>query len=280
MKNPTSVAVLLTTFNSEPFLIELIESILGQDNSDWTLFISDDGSSDRTPEIINYYAKLHTGKVILIGFPEKNMGASLGFDRLLRHIESPYYMFCDHDDIWLPNKINRSLSEMKAAEMKFPKTPVLVHTDLTVVDRKLNMLAHSFAEFSKINPAKFGNYKFLSVANCVTGCTIMLNDQAKKCILPVPDSSIMYDWWIALNVSRQGRIIYIPEQTVLYRQNDKNVLGAKKAGIPYMVSAFVHLNQTINADLDKIKVLRVFGDVGIFKYLYYKILFQFKRYFR
>ena len=280
MKNLSSVAVLLTTFNSEPFLVGLLESILGQDYSDWTLFISDDGSSDRTLKIINDYIKTYTNKIVLIGFPEKNIGVSPGFDRLLRHVDSMYYMFCDHDDIWLPGKISRSLAEMKAAELKFQQTPILVHTDLTVVDRQLNLIAPSFAAFSKINPEKSGNYKFLSVANFVTGCTILLNDAAKKCIQPVPDRSIMYDWWIALNISRQGQIIYIPEQTVLYRQHDSNVLGAKKAGIPYIVSAFAHFNRTMRADRNNLKALRVFGDFGVLKYIYFKIIFQIKRYFR
>jgi glycosyltransferase involved in cell wall biosynthesis len=280
MKNLTPVAILLTTFNSEPFLTALIESILGQDNSDWTLFISDDGSSDKTPEILKYYADNLPDKIVLIGFPEKNVGASIAFERLLRHIDSPYYMFCDHDDIWLPYKISLTLTEMKAAELKFKKTPVLVHTDLTVVDRQLTLIAHSLAAFSKINPGKSGNYKFLTVANFVTGCTIMINSPAKQIILPIPNHAVMYDWWIALNVSRQGQIIYIPEPTILYRQHDQNVVGAKKAGILYFVNAFINFKQAMRADRYKINALRVFGDFGIIKYIYFKLCFQFNRYLR
>lgn len=280
MKNLTAVAVLLTTYNSEQFLNELIESILGQDNSDWTLFISDDGSGDGTGEILNFYVKNNKDKVVFIDFPEKNTGASLSFERLLRRIDSSYYMFCDHDDVWLPNKISLSLSAMKAAELELQRIPVLVHTDLTVVDHQLNIIDRSFSAYSGINPEKFVNNTFLSVANCVTGCTIMLNDPAKKIILPVPNSSIMYDWWIALNVVQKGKIIYIPEQTVLYRQHDKNVIGAKKAGIKYIASTFVHFNRTIRADYNTIKALGVFGNFGVIKYIYYKLLFQFKRYFR
>jgi len=280
MKNLTSIAVLLTTFNSEQFLPELLDSILGQDNSDWTLFISDDGSWDGTSEIIDFYITNNKGKIILIDFPEKNIGVSFSFERLLRHIGSSYYMFCDHDDVWRPNKISLTLLEMVAAEHEFQQTPILVHTDLTVVDRQLRVIDRSFSAYSRINPDKFGNSTFLRVANCITGCTIMLNDPAKQIILPVPNKAIIYDWWIALNVVQKGKIMYIPVQTVLYRQHDSNVLGAKKAGIPYIVSAFAHFNRTMRADRNNLKALRVFGDFGVLKYIYFKIIFQIKRYFR
>lgn len=280
MNNLTSVAVLLTTYNSEQFLNELIESILGQDNPDWTLFISDDGSGDGTREILNFYVTNNKDKVVFIDFPEKRTGAAFGFERLLQYIDSSYYMFCDHDDVWLPNKISLSLSAMMARELEFPKIPILVHTDLTVVDGQLNVISGSFSKYSRIDPEKFGTVKFLNVANCVTGCTVILNDRAKKIILPIPNRSVVYDWWVALNMARKGKIIYIPLQTVLYRQHGNNVVGAKKTGLKYIVNAFINFNTTFRADYNTIKTISAFGNFGVLKYVYYKLLFQFKRYIR
>jgi hypothetical protein len=65
--------------------------------------------------------------------------------------------------------------------------------------------------------------------NVVTGCTVMINKRAKAVSIPVPAEAIMYDWWLALNVCRHGKIIYVSIPTVLYRQHSGNQLGAQKA---------------------------------------------------
>jgi hypothetical protein len=115
---------------------------------------------------------------------------------------------------------------MEEMEKEFGNIPLLVHTDLEVVDAKLNTINNSFMNFQKINPGinKFHN---LLMQNTITGCTVMINRQlAQKCLF-VPDDAIMHDWWIGLVASQFGKIGYIDEATIKYRQHTSNTIGAK-----------------------------------------------------
>jgi hypothetical protein len=64
--------------------------------------------------------------------------------------------------------------------------------------------------------------------NVATGCTIMINRKAKAVSLPIPKEAVMHDWWIAIKVAKHGKIVYVPDQLVLYRQHFNNAVGAKK----------------------------------------------------
>jgi rhamnosyltransferase len=278
MKNNTSIAILLATFNSAAWLSQQIESILSQTNSDWTLYINDDGSKDNTLNIIDSYINNYNGKILLLNLNQKNLGAALNFQALLNEVDSSYYMFCDHDDVWLPGKIEVTFKAMRGVELKYPGTGILVHTDLSVVDDKLSVIHPSFYKYSKTNPIKFCSFNYLGVANCVTGCTLMINNAVKEIVPPIPVSFIMHDWWIALNISKKGIIFYVPEQTILYRQHTKNVVGAKRVGIQYLFGIIFNLRKTLRIDIKNYRILKLLGYGSALKYVFYKILFQLKRY--
>jgi len=278
MNNNTSIAILLATYNSAKYLAQQIESILSQTNSDWSLYINDDGSKDNTLNICNSYINNHSGKIFLLNLNPKNVGASLNFQALLQEVDSSYYMFSDHDDLWLPGKIDVTLKAMRDLEHKYPKTCILIHTDLTVVDENLNVINPSFYKYSKIDPSKFSKFNYLGVANCVTGCTVMINHAVKKTVLPVPGTNVMHDWWIALNISKKGIISYVPEQTILYRQHTKNIVGAKQIDIKYLLKILVNLRKIIRIDINNYRIINSLGYGSILKYVIYKLLFQFRRY--
>jgi hypothetical protein len=138
-------------------------------------------------------------------------------------------MFCDQDDIWLPDKIELTLNTMKAAEQTWPNLPLLVHTDLKIVDETLAPIAESFWKLHGILPESDCQLKKIIYKNIVTGCTVMINKKAKEISLPFPLEVSVHDWWIALNVVKHGKIIHIKTPTVLYRQHAANLIGAKKS---------------------------------------------------
>lgn len=140
--NPKPIAILMATYNGEKYLQEQIDSILSQTYTDWTLYIQDDGSSDNTIGIINSYIQKEK-KCVLIDRGLTRQGAGMNFMSLLNIVESQYYMFCDQDDIWLPNKIVISLNKIKEEENKHKDTPIIVHTDRTHVDSQLNTICKS-----------------------------------------------------------------------------------------------------------------------------------------
>lgn len=137
-----------------------------------------------------------------------------------------YIMFCDQDDFWLPNKIEKTLSLMKKTETD--KTiPVLIHTDLYVTNSDLEITCNSFFKYSHIKNEKSLNRAI--VQNCVTGCSVMIN-KALLNLAKITDAKdvIMHDWWLYLIASAFGKIDFLNEPTLLYRQHENNSVGAKR----------------------------------------------------
>ncbi|MDD5063408.1 MAG: glycosyltransferase family 2 protein [Phycisphaerae bacterium] len=229
MSYKPDIKILLATYNGQEYLAEQIDSILTQSNQDWQLLIRDDGSDDDTVRIIEGYANRLPDKIGLIKDNEGRLGANLNFGKLLQYADAEYIMFCDQDDVWLPNKIEMALNAMKAAEQVYPDKPILIHTDLKVIDSERNTIADSMWIYQKIFPEAGNDLNRVMAQNVVTGCTMMINKKARAVSIPVPDEAIMYDWWLALNVCRHGKIIYLSIPSVLYRQHSGNQVGAKKA---------------------------------------------------
>ncbi len=222
------IAILLATYNGEQYLRQQLDSLLGQTFKDIHLYVRDDGSTDTTPQIIREYARRHLN-ITVLEEGEKNMGSKWNFEHLLRAAHADYYMFCDQDDVWLPNKIELSLLKMRQMEEYYGDIPLLVHTDLMVVDNKMKVMAKSFWKYSYLSPQLVDrNIYYMGISNSVTGCTILMNEKAKKASLPFHQHVLMHDAWVALCVMKYGKINYIETPTVLYRQHGNNVLGAIK----------------------------------------------------
>lgn len=218
------ILVLMATFNGEKFIKEQIDSIFNQrGNFEITLLVHDDGSDDDTLDILNHY------KVKIIKRNnKKRLGPSRSFGELIsfsiRNRSFDYIMFSDQDDIWCEDKILKSYNAILSEEKLNPYLPILVHADLLLVDHRNHVICNSFLKMNSINPKK-NNLNNLLVQNIVTGSTIMINKNLAKNIGSVPSNAIMHDWWIALVASLVGKIIFIPEVLVRYRQHGNNYYG-------------------------------------------------------
>ncbi len=221
--NDDKVDVLLATYNGEKYLREQLDSILNQTYKNINLIISDDCSNDNTVSILEEY-KRKDDRVILY-LQEKNIGSNKNFEFLLGKISSDYYMFSDQDDVWHKNKIEICMREM------LEKNADLVFTDLEVVDENLKLINKSFNTKMKLikKISKYSDYRLEYLYNCVTGCTMLLKTSNLVDILPLPkNKDILHDYWIALISSISGKVCYIPESTVEYRQHSKNQVGTKR----------------------------------------------------
>lgn len=218
------VDVLLATYNGEKYLKEQIDSILEQTYSDFRLLISDDGSTDGTRKILEEYKNKDSR--IQVFFQESNLGVVKNFEFLLKKVESAYYMFSDQDDIWKAEKIEKSLNKIENDNCD------LVYSDLEVVDEKLNVTYESYWKlkgiYNKIK--KYNNFESLYLNNFVTGCTIISKKELIDTYLPLPNTSkyVLHDYWISLILSQNGKIDYIEEPLIKYRQHKNNKVGSKK----------------------------------------------------
>jgi glycosyltransferase involved in cell wall biosynthesis len=167
------IAIIMAAYNGAAYLPQQLSSILEQTYREWRLFIRDDNSSDNTINIIEDYANRHTGKIRRIEVERGNVGIAQSFLLLLNDVESDYVMFCDQDDVWLPDKIKNTLNRMREIEERYGKTtPALIHTDLTVVAEDLRVLSDSLWDYQHLNPEKGKTLNRLLVQNVITGCTV------------------------------------------------------------------------------------------------------------
>jgi glycosyltransferase involved in cell wall biosynthesis len=226
------IDILLSAYNCEKYLPEQLDSLLAQSYADMRIIARDDGSADSTPAILSEYSKKFPDKIILLKDSKGNLGVKKAFFHLLNNSDSQYAMFCDQDDLWLPEKIRITYEAMRTAEEKYGDVPVLVHTDLSVADADLKITAESMFRTQKLNPRNAENIRTLALENVVTGCTAMLNASLKNFLKDVPEEAVIHDWWTALAALKYGgRIVFVDTPTILYRQHGKNSIGAEEFGL-------------------------------------------------
>lgn len=232
------IDILMATYNGHKFLKEQIDSILNQTYSDFRLIISDDCSKDETRQILKEYEK--KDKRIEVYFQEKNLGYVKNFEFLLTKVENDIYMLSDQDDVWLSTKVEHTYNKLKETNSD------LVFTDLEVVDENLKTLYPSFNDYMKlsrkIKKCK-GDYRLQYLYNCVTGCTLISKKKFLNLILPLPTESkyAIHDTWIACTIANNGKIEYLEEKTIKYRQHGNNQVGTEKIS-----HGFKNLNQVRN----------------------------------
>ena len=117
--------------------------------------VRDDGSTDATRSILADYAARQPQAVTVVDLQGPRLGPCGSFARLLEQSSAPYVMLCDQDDVWLPEKTAAMLGRMKELEGQLGgQTPLLVHSDLVVVDDALKTLHRSFWAYQRLDPVR------------------------------------------------------------------------------------------------------------------------------
>lgn len=219
------IEVLMATWNGAQFIRKQLDSLFCQTFQGFRLIVRDDGSTDSTLEIVERYRSRYSHRVFLRQNSSRQ-GACRNFSSLVAEATAPYVAFCDQDDVWRPDKLELSVSAMKAVETeRGSATPVLVFSDMTIVDAELRVIAPSLWKLGHINPDR-ASLGTMLVQNLVTGCTALANRSLILKASPIPDAATMHDTWLGLTAVVFGMLHPLHETTVQYRQHGGNAVGA------------------------------------------------------
>jgi len=263
LPNP-GVAILLPTYNGEKYLAEQLDSLIVQSYQKLIIIIRDDGSSDGTVQVIHSYQARFPDRFHIIENDGRNLGASNNFSFLMHYVlahkeelglKKAYMMFCDQDDIWADKKVELEMQTMGMAEADGADIPILIHSDLQVISDSGTQIAESFMHYQGLEKEqnKFGQILF---CNLVTGCTALINESLAIRSLPIPETAIMHDWWLALVASAFGKLVLINQPLVEYRQHITNTLGAVKKKPTRSL-------KEIMLDIHKMKSVPLFYDLAV-----------------
>lgn len=224
-----NVDILMAVYNGEKYIAQQIESIINQSYPNWTLHIRDDASTDSTRVIIRQYAGKYPDKIKFFSNLENSGSPKANFFELIRNSDADVIFTCDQDDIWERDKIEITLKEFENTTK-----PLLVHSDLKVIDNENNVLFDSMIKTQHINISRTGLNQLL-VQNIVTGCTMAFN-KALADLLVEPELMPVHDWWIAATASIFGSIKFIDKPTIKYRKHNDNACGPQNMNSPKYIA--------------------------------------------
>lgn len=237
------ITVLMAVWQGIGFLEEQLESVLGQTVKVDRIVVSDDGSEDGSWELLERYRETYPDVFELTRHERQEYtgdinGAAANFFYLMAREETgkgddgepSYWFLSDQDDVWLPDKVELMQNQMKEIETEYGTVhPILLHSDMKVIDAEGRVQAESFFAYQKISPDRAEVSEIL-VENPVTGGAAMMNAPLLELMKSPPEFCLMHDWWMALMASCFGRIAVMERPLSMYRQHGGNVMGARPAG--------------------------------------------------
>lgn len=240
------VQVLLSAYNGEHYISEQIQSILNQTHAAVSILIRDDGSTDKTMELLDQWVTTHPDKINLI--KGTNVGVVSSFFELLRaaDAEADYYCFCDQDDVWLDHKVENAITRLNSSV--HTEVPAMVFTPTYLTDDELNPKG-----IWPKPPAQKPSFFNALYENIAIGATITMNQSARKLFMYSKsvnsEKVLMHDWWFYLLVSAFGTVIYDNTPSMLYRQHSKNVVGGSNSIVGKFKSKWASFRRHTGRDL-------------------------------
>ncbi|MEC3879544.1 glycosyltransferase family 2 protein [Parapedobacter sp. 10938] len=233
MNDSPVVSILMATFNGGAYLREQLDSLIGQTYTSWRLVVHDDGSTDDTLLILGEYQR-RDPRISIMDDGVTNLGPAANFLHLMRHVEAQFYMFCDQDDIWLPEKVNHMVAGIAKYE-----GPTVLYTNsyLYVGDTAIAQKS------TVIHPSTLRDTLFFNSG--IQGCAVIFNRQLMDILRPFPDTIAMHDHLITMGAVTFGQIVYLDEVLVWYRQHSKNATGNQPRGTFRKLISFLAVKKPV-----------------------------------
>jgi hypothetical protein len=223
--------VILAVFDGQTYLPEMLDSLLSQTTRDFNVLVRDDGSRDKSLEILESYKPRFDGRLSVIT-GEPSGSATTNFGILMRETKADYALLADQDDVWKPEKVELTLRSLKEAEAKYGRsTPIYFATDIAVVNKDLELISASYWKWKRLRPSMMSNLSQSLICVPIQGMASGLNRALLDLANPVAEKAISHDWWAQLIAAAMGKVICDPTVTALYRVHGGNASIPKKVSV-------------------------------------------------
>jgi rhamnosyltransferase len=223
------VTILLCTLNGERWLDAQLRSLTAQSYHDWRLLVADDGSTDRTLQILEEWCDREPRlSVVASRSPAERLGPAAAYLDLLGRVDTPWWAFCDQDDVWFPDRLDVGLGVVARLASDRPGVActdaIATAADLSV--RRVSVVS----DRGRLRPGRV-QPTTVALQNRAIGMTMTGNAAAARLATSRPElcgEAAMHDWWVALVTAAGGSLVYVDKPTVWYRQHDTNVTGSRQ----------------------------------------------------
>ena len=219
----SGLSVAMATYNGERFLGDQLESLARQTRLPDELVVSDDGSTDATCDVVRSFAAKAPFPVRLLA-NRSNVGVNANFDLAISACRGRLVFPCDHDDVWLPHKIERMADVLErhgTAAMAISNSEI-VDQDLQSIGRSLYTL--KFPQIEQLHRRGVRTLRFLLASWAVAGHTMAFR---RIPALAMPASRIAadctYDFVRALVTGASHDVVTIPDRLTKYRRHQAQV---------------------------------------------------------
>lgn len=220
------IAIVLSTYNGEAYIAAQLDSLIAQTYQNWCCYIRDDGSKDESITIIKRYVA-QDPRFVFLEDQLGNLGVVQAYFYLFNKVDEPYIAACDQDDVWFPDKLERSLRLLQSIETA-KKIPALVHTDSAFVDSQLNSIRDQFIGKRGLKTGLNG----IIIANSVQGGSTLfnraLNNESKKIRAKLP-----YDYHLGMIAELTGARGFIADNLLYYRQHNSSSIARNDAKLEH-----------------------------------------------
>jgi glycosyltransferase involved in cell wall biosynthesis len=236
MKDTELVSIALCTYNGEAYLAQQLNTLVNQTYKNIEIVVVDDASTDSTYAVLKDFATNYP--VFKLYRNEQNLGFIANFEKAVKLCSGRLIALCDQDDIWDLKKIELQVAAI-ADNVFIYHDSEFVHEDGTPIGKKMSDLMNLYRGD---DPLAFLFF------NCVSGHTILMKKELIDAALPL-NKGQFHDWWLAYVATSIGRIDFIPQPLVKYRQHDKsetNILRLDREKDNYNLSSIEKYEKTLN----------------------------------
>lgn len=239
MNENNDVAIIMSTYNGEKWLKEQLDSLINQTYKNIKIYIRDDGSKDNTLNILKEYEKKESNITVFSG---ENLGYVKSFFEILKNVtDCKYYSFCDQDDIWHEDKVERAVKMLDKEENN---KALMYFSDYDFYDGDMNFTGH-FTGNKKGPSFRNSLVDVISLGNC-----IVINDIVRqKMVLSGPEYVFAHDWWAYCIASGMGKVIYDKTPTIKYRRHGNNT---SNVGMSFISLQIFRIKKFILGDYFKV----------------------------